>query len=146
MTENYINNERFHQLILEYHERKKQNPNERIPEEVGAMLIKMANNLASRYTFNGYTFKDEFINDAILRAVEVFDNYDPNKFNKPFAYFTLVMWRTFLQRIKKEKQERTSRENLVMIDEIFSLQENEDKDHYNKDSFIQDYIFNSYNN
>ena len=52
----------------------------------------------------GYTFKEEMINDAILRAIEVFDNYDPEKFNRPFAYFTLVMWRTFLQRIQKEKQ------------------------------------------
>lgn len=143
MAENYIDNERFHQLILNYHERKKQNPKERIPEEAGAMIIKMANRLATRYVFNNYTFKEEFINDAILRAIEVFDNYDPVKFDKPFAYFTLVMWRTFLQRIKKEKQERTSREKLVMVDDIFSLQEGDDG-HYNKDVLIQDYVFNSY--
>lgn len=143
MAENYIDNERFHKLILEYHERKKQNPKERIPEEAGAMLIKMANRLATRYVFNNYTFKEEFISDAILRAIEIFDNYDPVKFDKPFAYFTLVMWRTFLQRIKKEKQERTSREKLVMVDDIFSLQEGDDGN-YNKDAFIQDYVFNSY--
>lgn len=143
MAENYIDNERFHQLILEYHERKKLNPKERIPEEAGKMIIMMAKRLATRYVFNNYTFKEEFVNDAILRAVEIFDNYDPVKFDKPFAYFTLVMWRTFLQRIKKEKQERTSREKLVMVDDIFSLQE-DDTGYYTKDSFIQDYVFNSY--
>jgi len=92
----------------------------------------------------GYTFKEEMINDAILRAIEVFDNYDPEKFNRPFAYFTLVMWRTFLQRIQKEKQERTKREKLVMVDEIFSLQEG-DNCLVTRDSMIQDYVFNSYN-
>lgn len=143
MAENYIDNERFHQLILEYHERKKQNPKERIPEEVGKMIIMMAKRLATRYVFNSYTFKEEFINDAILRAVEIFDNYDPVKYDKPFAYFTLVMWRTFLQRIQKEKQERTKREKLVMVDDIFSLQEDDDC-YVNKDSLIQDYVFNSY--
>ena len=143
MAENYIDNERFHQLILEYHERKKQNPKERIPEEAGRMIIMMAKRLATRYVFNNYTFKEEFINDAILRAVEIFDNYDPIKYDKPFAYFTLVMWRTFLQRIQKEKQERTKREKLVMVDDIFSLQEGDDC-HVNRDSLIQDYVFNSY--
>jgi len=143
MAENYIDNERFHQLILEYHERKKQNPKERIPEEAGKMIITMAKRLATRYVFNNYTFKEEFINDAILRAVEIFDNYDPVKYDKPFAYFTLVMWRTFLQRIQKEKQERTKREKLVMVDDIFSLQEGDDC-YVNKDSLIQDYVFNSY--
>lgn len=143
MAENYIDNERFHQLILEYHERKKQNPKERIPEEAGKMIIMMAKRLATRYVFNNYTFKEEFVNDAILRAVEIFDNYDPVKYDKPFAYFTLVMWRTFLQRIQKEKQERTKREKLVMVDDIFSLQEGDDCQ-VNRDSLIQDYIFNSY--
>src|SRR5574343_15248 len=142
MAENYIDNERFHQLILEYHERKKLNPKERIPEEAGKMIIMMAKRLATRYVFNNYTFKEEFVNDAILRAVEIFDNYDPIKYDKPFAYFTLVMWRTFLQRIQKEKQERTKREKLVMVDDIFSLQEGDDC-YVNKDSLIQDYVFNS---
>lgn len=97
----------------------------------------------SKIFLTGNTFKEEFINDAILRAVEIFDNYDPVKYDKPFAYFTLVMWRTFLQRIQKEKQERTKREKLVMVDDIFSLQEGDDCD-VNKDSLIQDYVFNSY--
>jgi len=83
------------------------------------------------------------INDAILRAIEVFDNYNSEKYSRPFAYFTLVMWRTFLQRIQKEKQERTKREKLVMVDDIFSLQEGDDC-YVNKDSLIQDYVFNSY--
>ena len=103
----------------------------------------MANRLATRYVFNNYTFKEEFINDAILRAVEVFDNYDYIKYDKPFAYFTLVMWRTFLQRIQKEKQERTKREKLIMVDDIFSLQ-NGDNCTVNRDVMIQDYVFNSY--
>lgn len=143
MAENYIDNDKFHQLILKYHEKKKVNPKERIPEEAGKMIIMMANRLATRYVFNNYTFKEEMVSDAILRAIEIFDNYDPIKYDKPFAYFTLVMWRTFLQRIQKEKQERTKREKLIMVDEIFSLQEGDDCA-INRDSLLQDYVFNSY--
>lgn len=143
MAENYIDNDKFHRLILKYHEKKKVNPKERIPEEAGKMIIMMANRLATRYVFNNYTFKEEMVSDAILRAIEIFDNYDPIKYDKPFAYFTLVMWRTFLQRIQKEKQERTKREKLIMVDEIFSLQEGDDCA-INRDSLLQDYVFNSY--
>lgn len=143
MAENYIDNDKFHELILKYHEKKKVNPKERIPEEAGKMIIMMANRLATRYVFNNYTFKEEMVNDAILRAIEIFDNYDPIKYDKPFAYFTLVMWRTFLQRIQKEKQERTKREKLIMVDEIFSLQEGDDCT-ISRDSLLQDYVFNSY--
>lgn len=60
---NYVNNADFNAEILSYYERKKLNPDERIPDSIGRMFIKMANKLASRYNFNGYTYKDEFIAD-----------------------------------------------------------------------------------
>lgn len=145
MAENYVDNEKFHNLILSYHERKKFNPKEKIPEEIGKMLMLMANRLATSFRFCRYTFKDEMISDAILRSIEVFDNYDPVKYSRPFAYFTLVMWRTFLQRIKKEKLEITKREKLIMVDEIYSLQEG-DTCAVNRDTMLQDYVFNSYGN
>jgi len=49
---NYIDNDKFQSIIQKYHERKKENPNEKIPEEAGKMIILMANKLATRYVFN----------------------------------------------------------------------------------------------
>jgi len=54
---NYIDNDKFQKMIQEYHERKKQNPKERIPEEAGKMLILMANRLGTRYVFNRVYFQ-----------------------------------------------------------------------------------------
>lgn len=52
ITTHFIDNDKFHKLILDYHERKKQNPKERIPEEAGRMIVMMAKKLATRYAFN----------------------------------------------------------------------------------------------
>jgi hypothetical protein len=52
MAINYIDNKRFTAAIREYYERKKLNPTERIPEEIGGYIILLAKKLATRYNFN----------------------------------------------------------------------------------------------
>jgi DNA-directed RNA polymerase specialized sigma24 family protein len=138
----YVNNKRFAQLINEFHERRKTNPDERIPEEIGRYFIAMSEKLASRYNFAQYTYRDEFVSDGILRCVQVFKSFDPTKSANPFAYFTKVLYRSFIQRIKKEKTERQVRDQLIMIDEIFCLQDDDDCK-VTRDQVIGDYQFDS---
>lgn len=142
MPTHYVDNKRFAQLIREYHQRKQTNPSERIPEEIGGYLIAMSERLASRYNFSNYTYRDEFVQDGILRAVEAFRSFDPNKSSNPFAYFTKVIYRTFIQRIKKEKSERQMRDELIMVNPIFVLQEGDDCQ-ITRDQVIGDFQFDS---
>jgi DNA-directed RNA polymerase specialized sigma24 family protein len=137
----YIDNKRFTAAIREYYERKKTNPNERIPEEIGNFIILLAKRLSTRYNFVNYTYRDEFVSDGILRAVEAFKNFDPERSN-PFAYFSKVLFRSFIQRIKKEKTERAMRDRLIMTDDLFFLQEG-DSCNITRDQVIGDYEFNS---
>jgi len=141
MATNYIDNKRFTAAIREYYERKQTNPNERIPEEIGGYLILLSKKLATRYNFNKYTYKDEMISDGILRSIEAFKSFDPMRSN-PFAYFTKVMFRTFVQRIKKEHSERSMRDRLIMTDDLFTLQEG-DTCALTRDQVIGDFEFNS---
>jgi DNA-directed RNA polymerase specialized sigma24 family protein len=101
----------------------------------------MANRLASRYNFHSYTFREEMVGDAILTAVKAVKKFDPAR-GEAFAFFTKVIWRTFLQRIKKEKSERSMRDKLIMTDDLFTLQEG-DSCGITKDSIIGDFEFNS---
>jgi DNA-directed RNA polymerase specialized sigma subunit len=141
MATNYIDNKRFTAAIREFYERKLDNPRERIPEEIGGFIILLAKRLATRYNFNGYTYKDEMISDGILRAIEAFKSFDPTRSN-PFAYFTKVIYRTFVQRIKKEKAERSMKDRLIMTDDLFTLQEG-DTCNLTRDQVIGDFEFNS---
>lgn len=139
----YVNNKDFNQAIIEFHERKKDNSKEKIPDNIVRMLIAMANKLATRYNFNGYSYKDEFIQDGILRCIEIFHNFDPEKSKNPFSYFTTVLFNSFVQRIKKEKKERVMRDTLIMTQEIYHLDEGDEKMMINKDIVIGDYQFDS---
>ena len=142
MTTHYVDNKRFVQLIREFHERRQTNPQERIPEEIGKFLIAMSERLASRHNFANYTYRDEFVADGILRSIEAFKSFDPEKSSNPFAYFTKVIYRTFIQRIKKEKTERQMRDELIMVDPIFALQEG-DTCSITRDQVIGDFQFDS---
>lgn len=142
MTDIYVNNREFQQLIIDYKSIKSKNPQTKIPDSIGKILMLIAQRLSTRFNFNGYTFRDEMVSDGILRAVEVFDNFDPEKSSYPFSYFSKVIFRSFIQRIKREKTEMIKRNHLIMVNEIFTLQEGDDC-RVTKDQIIGDFQFDS---
>lgn len=75
-----------------------------IPDEIGLMIYKIANKLSNSPKFANYVFKDEMISDGIENCIQYIDNFDPEKSNNPFAYFTQIIYWAFVRRIKKEKQ------------------------------------------
>lgn len=142
MTDIYVNNREFQQLIIDYKAAKEKNPKTRIPDSIGNIIMLIAQRLSTRFNFYGYTFRDEMVSDGILRAVEVFDNFDPEKSPYPFSYFSKVIFRSFIQRIKKEKAEMSKRNYLLMVDEIYTLQDGDDCK-VTKDQIIGDFQFDS---
>ena len=81
------------------------NETDEISEVLGGYLIKIANRFASKPNFSGYSYKDEFIADAILRMVQQLHKVDLShpKCN-PFAYLTQTCFNIFIARINKEKK------------------------------------------
>ena len=43
------------------------------------------------------------ISDGIENCLQYLDNFDPDKSNNPFAYFTQIIYYAFVRRIQKEK-------------------------------------------
>lgn len=106
---NYINNETFCKLLTEYRalvidakENNKKKP--RLSDEIGKAFMQIAVGLSNRNNFNGYSFKEDMIGDAIENCVMAASNFDPAKSKNPFAYFTQISWYAFLRRIQKEKK------------------------------------------
>jgi hypothetical protein len=52
-----------------------------------------------------YQFKDDMIGDGIENCLMYCSNFDPNKSNNPFSYFTQIIYYAFLRRIQKEKKQ-----------------------------------------
>jgi DNA-directed RNA polymerase specialized sigma subunit len=146
MTNHYVDNAKFLELLKEYikdrNKRKEEGlPPPEIPNEIGKIFIQIATKLSQRYNFNGYTFKDEMIGDGILNAVEAINGFDPEKGSKPFAYFTQVIFWAFVRRIESEKKEHASRIKM-MFDGDVSTFDVRDGDTY---SINRDDIFLWYN-
>jgi hypothetical protein len=130
----YINNADFLASMVEYRQKlaesKKQGKNKpKLPNYVGECFMKIAENLSHKPNFLSYTFRDEMIGDAIENCVMYADNFDPEKSNNPFAYFTQITYYAFLRRIQKEKKQLyvkyKATESAGVLDE-FELNENED--------------------
>lgn len=75
---------------------------------IGECILLIANRLANNKSFIGYSsqWKEEMISDGIENIIQYLHNFDPDKTNNPFAYFTQIIWYAFLRRLEKEKKQQ----------------------------------------
>ena len=140
----YVDNKKLYQSIVEYRKicKEKDEVGEirpPIPTYIGHCMLMIANRLATKPNFANYSYKDEMISDGIENCVCYFDNYNPDRYDNPFAYFTQIIYFAFLRRIQKEKKQlyikHKSLENSVIMNELVEQGEFE-KD----DDFVPVYI------
>ena len=138
-SEHYVNNKEFLAAMVEY--KKSVNKAKRtkinkplVPDYIGECFLKIANHLSYRPNFINYTFRDDMISDGIENCLQYLDNFNPEKSNNPFAYFTQIIYYAFVRRIQKEKKQVTIKQKLIMeanYDDL-TLQPGEDRDFKNQ--------------
>ena len=109
-SEHYVNNKEFLIAIVEYKamvRRAAENgePKPRITNYLGECFLKIANHLSFKPNFVNYMFKEDMISDGIENCVQYIHNFNPEKSQNPFAYFTQIIHYAFLRRIQKEKKQ-----------------------------------------
>lgn len=100
--ENYVDQGEFTKEITDFY-------SSGVPtNNLGTMIYKIANGLSHRPNFINYSFREEFVNDAIVNMFKALNGkkFDPAKGFNPFSYFTCIAFHTFCTRIKKEKKHR----------------------------------------
>lgn len=107
----YVDNKKFYQEIVKYREacdkaklEGKEEP--RLSNYIGECIYKIATKLSYKPCFMNYSFRDEMIDDGIENCIMYFKDFDPNKTQNPFAYFTQIIYYAFLRRISKEERNR----------------------------------------
>ena len=108
--EHYVNNKEFLQAISVFKKqvneaKKNDTARPRIPRYIGDCFLKIATHLSYKPNFVNYTFRDDMISDGVENCVQYIDNFDPEKSQNPFAYFTQIIYYAFLRRIQKEKKQ-----------------------------------------
>ena len=114
----YVDNKKFLEAMIEYRDRceKAKNRNRKKPDVtnyIGECFLKIANHLSYRPNFINYTFRDDMISDGIENCLQYMDNFNPDKSNNPFAYFTQIIYYAFIRRIQKEKKQMQIKSKLI---------------------------------
>ena len=133
-AKHYINNEDFLKALTEYkanclEAQKANKPEPPIPNYIGECWMKIAEGLSHKPNFINYTYRDEMIADGIENCLMYFDNFNPDKSNNPFAYFTQIIYYAFLRRIQKEKKQlyvKYKATEMVGVLDEFEMLEGED--------------------
>lgn len=126
--EHYVNNKEFLAVLIDYRHdvaiaKTKGQPKPRVPEYIGDCFLKIATHLSYRPNFVNYMFKDDMICDGIENCLQYIDNFDPEKSQNPFAYFTQIIYFAFLRRIQKEKKQLDIKTRILEksgFDEVFT--------------------------
>jgi DNA-directed RNA polymerase specialized sigma subunit len=109
-TEHYLDNKKFFEemqkwkkTILEAEQSGEDKPP--VTEYIGLAFLQIAENLAKKPNFVNYQFKEDMISDGVENCLMYASNFDPEKSNNPFSYFTQIIYYAFLRRIQKEKKQ-----------------------------------------
>lgn len=76
----------------------------RATETLGRMIMKIANGLAQKPNYSGYTWVDDMKAEAMLTVIKYLKNFDPEKSQNPFAYITQICSNSFMGYINKQKR------------------------------------------
>lgn len=118
-TRNYVNNGQLYEVMVDFIGKRREAiaadvEVPRIPNYVGECISLIANRLATKPNFSGYSFIDEMISDGIENCIMYIHNFNPDKSKNPFGYITLIIHHAFLRRIEKESKHSYVRHKLMM--------------------------------
>ena len=137
--QHYVDNSKLLEVMSEYREQyliAKDNDIEPpvIPDYAGECFLKIAEKLSHRPNFINYAFREEMVSDGIENCVMYANNFNPEKSQNPFAYFTQIIYYAFLRRIEKEKKQLYIK--YKTMNEFDSLEENSDSSSMESEDFI----------
>ena len=129
--EHYVNNKELLEALIVYRTKvaaakEAGLPKPRITNYLGECFLKIATHLSYKPNFVNYMFRDDMISDGIENCVQYIHNFNPERSQNPFAYFTQIIHYAFLRRIQKEKKqleiktkiiERTGFDEVMMVDD-----------------------------
>ena len=110
----YVDNSKFLEEITKYRNsvlaaKEAGTLKPRVPNYIGECFLKIATHLAYKSNFINYTYREEMVSDGIENCITYIDNFNPEKSNNPFAYFTQITYYAFLRRIAKEKRQQQTK-------------------------------------
>ena len=111
-SRHYVDNKEFLRAMVEWKEEC---------NKADEILPVTEYHLSYRPNFINYTYRDEMISDAIENCLQYVKNFNAEKSNNPFAYFTQITYYAFLRRIAKEKKQSHIKNKMIEKDTFDSF-------------------------
>ena len=148
-SEHYVNNKESLAAIVAYRASVQLadiqgKPRPRITNYLGECFLKIATHLSFKPNFVNYMFKDDMISDGIENCVQYINNFNPEKSQNPFAYFTQIIHYAFLRRIQKEKKQLDIKNRILEktgYEEVFVDNNTVDNSNYSDYNSIKDSVY-----
>lgn len=127
----YVDNKLFYQACVE-HKQKSIDAEiaglgkPRLSDYIGSCLVKICTRFSYSKKYCNYPFRQEMVGDAIENCIQYFHNFNSDKYNNPYGYFTKVAYYAFLRRIHEEKTELYTKFKAMLNksdDSLFSHQD-----------------------
>lgn len=114
-----------------------------IPRYIGECFLKIANHLSFKPNFVNYMFKEDMISDGIENSVQYIHNFNAERSQNPFAYFTQIIHYAFIRRINKEKRQLEIKNKILErsgYSEVFGDDNSIDGSNYSDFNSIKDNV------
>ena len=114
----YVDNKKFLSAMIEFKElyniaEKNKELRPPVSDYIGECFLKIATHLSYRPNFINYTYREDMISDGIENCLQYVQNFNTEKSNNPFAYFTQIIYYAFLRRIAKEKKQTHVKNKII---------------------------------
>ena len=144
-TQHYVDNKKFLEAMVIYREKvnKAKENNRKKPDVtnyIGECFLKIANHLSYRPNFINYTYRDDMISDGIENCLQYMNNFNPEKSNNPFAYFTQIIYYAFIRRIQKEKKQTLVKQKMIANAGVENIMDQLDGDDSQYRSQLLDFL------
>ena len=153
-TAHYIDNSEFLQAMKDWKlkcEEAEEAGEEKPPvtNYIGECFLKIANGLSYRPNFINYTYRSELVPDGIENCLHYMHNFNPEKSQNPFAYFTQIIHYAFLRRIQREKRQLEIKNKIIErsgYSEVFDDNNTIDGSNYSEYNQIKDNVHSKVRN
>ena len=82
------------------------------------MFIKLCERYATRSNWRGYTYNDEMRSQALLQLSQIGLQFDENKSQNPFAYYTAAITNSFTRVLNIEKRNQNLRDDILEMNNL----------------------------
>jgi len=112
----YIKNNEMLDEVRKSKARLIENPDmggQAITPKLADMFVRLVHHYATRQNWSGYSYLDELKGEALVNLVNKWHKFDCDRFDKPFAYYSILVERSFKGQIQKEKKPQRVRDSII---------------------------------